>query len=155
MTIYNKLKKINKNFQILNLYRLFYFNEFIIFFNYKQVTNKQLYNLKNEFFKLQIQSKVLIKQYRNKIFDYNFNFLNGFIVCVFINSYNKFLQIYNLLILNKINFIYSFKRIFSNFILHNLGGNVFITIHYIIYKIIYNIIILLLYFIINFIKYLI
>jgi hypothetical protein len=137
--VYNYNLKVYKKFKLLYLFNLFFNTKFIIFFNYKQLLNKEMYILNNELFKLKAKSYVLLKKYKSKLFNFDFKFLGSFMFCIFINSYDTFFKICNLLFEKKILFFFSFKKKFSNIINNQyqyIGGNVFITIHFLIFRLI-------------------
>lgn len=154
---YNYYNNLILNYNLLYLDNLIKFNLFIIFFNYNKITNYNLLCLKNEIAKEDCISLTLNRKYINKIFSNYFKFLSSYIFCIFINNYNKFKKIINLL--NNINFFYSYKKRFSNItykinILNQINCyENFKYLHYIIFKIIFNIIIILLYFIGSIVKF--
>jgi hypothetical protein len=153
----NNSKVVYNNYNLLNIYNLFNYNYFIIFLDYKQLKNKDMYLLKNELYELNVNSKILLNKEKNKLFNSNFTFLGSNLFCIFIKDIKKFIEISKILIFKKLIFFYSFKKKISNYINNNqleiLGGKVFITIHFLIFKLIKNIIILLLYFLLILIKY--
>ena len=136
--IFNKNEKVYNNFKLIYLYNLFFKTKYIIYFNYKQMLNKDIYLLKNELYKLKVESYVLLKKDKEKIFNIDFKFLGGFMFCIFINDYDIFLKIYHILFEKKILYFFSFKKLFSNIIneVQLLGGKVFIIINFLIYKLI-------------------
>src|SRR5882757_10019964 len=100
--IFNKNEKVYNNFKLIYLYNLFFKTKYIIYFNYKQMLNKDIYLLKNELYKLKVESYVLLKKDKEKIFNIDFKFLGGFMFCIFINDYDIFLKIYHILFEKKI-----------------------------------------------------
>src|SRR5436305_9027568 len=118
MLVFDKFKILNvdcyDNYKLLNLYYLFIFYEFVIYFDYKQLKNKELLHLKYIFHKFLAISRILRKEEKKKIFNSNFNFLGGFIFCIFIKEYNIFHKICELLNEKNIKFFFSFEKKFSN-----------------------------------------
>jgi hypothetical protein len=157
--ILNYSKIVYNNFNYIYIYNLFLNNNFIIFFDYKQLKNKEIYQLKNQLYELNIESKVILNKNKKKLFDNTLNFLGSNLFCIFLKDFNNYIKICNILFLKNIKFFYSFKNSISNLLKNNndqitiLGGNVFITIHFVIYKLILNIIIIILYLILILIKY--
>lgn len=155
---YNYYKNLIQNYNILYLNNLINNNNFIIFFNYSQLSNLNLLNLKNEIIQENCISLVLNKKYIHKIFSNCFKFLSSHMFCIFISDFNKFLNIIKLL--NNITFFYSFKKFFSCILNKDKLLNQFEKyknfqiFHYIIFKLICNIIILFIYYITLIIKYL-
>lgn len=158
LTMYNYSQFIYNNFNYLYVYYFFISSSFIIFLDFKQLKNKEMYQLKNELYELNVVSKIILNKDKKKLFNSNFKFLGSHLFCIFIENFDSFIKICNILFMKKILFFYSFKNKFSNLLentnqLDILGGKVFITIHFIIYKLILNIVILLLYSILILIKY--
>jgi hypothetical protein len=158
LKLLNSSKKVYSNFNYIYIYNLFINNIFIIFLDYKQLKNKEMYQLKNTLYEFKVASKILLKKDKNKLFNSDFSFLSNNLFCIFINDITNFNKICNILSFKNIIFFYSFKKKISNLVnninkLNFIGGKVFITIHFIIYKLILNIILLILYLILILIKY--
>lgn len=155
---YNYYNNLIINYNLLYLDNLIKFNLFVIFFNYNKLSNYNLLILKNEIAKEDCISLTLNRKYINNMFFNYFNFLSSHIFCIFINNYIKFKKI--VILLNTLNFFYSYKKKFSNIVNKTIILNQINFyenlkyLHYIIFKIIFNIIIILLYFITSIVKYL-
>lgn len=158
LKIYNYSKTIYNNFNYLYVYYLFIKNSFIIFLDYKQLKNNEMYQLKNELYELKVHSKVILKKDKVKLFNSKFSFIGSHLFCIFIKDFDNFIKVSKILFFKKIIFFYSYKNRISNLLKNNnlldiLGGKVFITIHFIIYKLILNIVFIILYLILILIKY--
>lgn len=159
MLITINYKKINYNYTLLKIKKLFFYNNFIIFFYIIDISYTKLYEIKNELLLIDITSLILNKKYVKNLFNFpDFKFLNSHIFCAFSNNINKFLNISN--ILNNIEFFYLFENSFSNltnnnFLLENFNNHIIfnINIQYLIKKIIFKIIFLLLFFTFALIKF--
>lgn len=155
---YNYYNNLLLNYNILYLNNLINNNNFIIFFNYSQLSNTSLLNLKNNIINEGSVSLVLNKRYIHKIFSNSFKFLSSHTFCIFISDFNKFLNVIKLL--NNITFFYSFKKSFSGVLNKNIILNQFEKyknfqiFHYILFKVLFNILILILYYITLIVKYL-
>lgn len=64
---------LNKNFNLLYFQELFNASGFVIYFNYNNLSNKNLYYLKNELLKKELKSYVANKDFIKKAFDKSFN----------------------------------------------------------------------------------
>jgi hypothetical protein len=155
---YNYYNNLMLNYNLLYLDYLIKFNFFIVFFNYNQLSNIFLLDLKNEIQKENCVSLMLTHRQTAKIFFNYFKFLSSSIFCIFINDNIKFIKIIKLL--NNINFFFTYKKNFSNILNKN---NILIQmnfynnlkyLHFSLFKILFNIIIILLYFILGLLKYL-
>lgn len=155
---YNYYNNLLLNYNILYLNSLINKSIFIIFFNYSQLSNTNLLNLKNNIINEGSISLVLNKRHIRKIFSSSFKFLSSHTFCIFIPDFNKFFNIIKLL--NNVTFFYTFKKSFSCVLNKNIILNQsekyknFQIFHYILFKILFNILILILYYITLIIKYL-
>ena len=151
--------KINSNF--INLKRklnLIYFkslikdSNFIFFFNNEKISNKILYDLKNEMSKKAIKCFVINSKYMKDLFYTNFKIFSSNTCFIFINNISDYVYISNLL--NNINYFYLYNKYFINRIFNNniIIINNFNFLHFIIFKYIYNILVIILCYILILIK---
>lgn len=149
--IYSNYIGLKKNFNLLYFKFLIKNSIFIIFFNYNKISNKDLYELKNEMLKKNIKSFIINTEYMKLLFNENLTFLNANTFCIFCNNIDNFIFISNLL--NNINFLYLFNKSFINNKYNKIiFNNNFINFHFLIFKFLYNIILIILCYIINIIK---
>ena len=149
---------VNKNYDLLYFNLLIQNSDFIVFFNYKNLSNSNLLDLKNYISFYAFKSVVIHLSYIKHLFFNDFLFLNSYNIAIFINSLNDFNNIVKLL--KNINFYFTFKKRFSgitnNILLSNQikKYNNYIFFHYVIFKLINNIILIILYFKFLFLKFL-
>ena len=147
----NNYLNLKKNFDFLYLKELINNSAFIIYFNYNKISNKDLYNLKNELLKKNLKSFMVESIHINSIFNRNLKFLssNTFFICC--NNISNFLFIAKLL--NNIKFFFLYNKYFSNVLSSSLVLNSNLNnIHFIIFKLIFSLLIIILCHIINLVK---
>jgi len=148
----NNFNNLKNNFDLLCFKELIKNSMFIIYFNSNKLSNKSLYNFKNEILKKNLKSAVICSTHIKGVFEGSFQFFNSNTFFVFCNNISNFLFVANLL--NNTKFLYFYNKCFNNNVFNNnlIANNNLIFLHFIIFKLLFNIQIILLFYIINFIK---
>lgn len=146
---------LKKNFDFLYFKELINSSAFIIYFNYNKISNKALYNLKNEILKKNLKSFTIETVHVNSIFNCNLKFLssNTFFICC--NNTQNFL--FTAKLLNNIKFFFLYNKHFSSALSCNVNHNIILNanlnnIHFIVFKLVFSLLIIILFHIINLIK---
>jgi len=144
---------LNKSINLLYFKELFNTSGFVIYFSYNKLSNRDLYNLKNEILKIGLKSYVANSAFIKKAFDESFQYLNSNVFFIFCNKLLHFIFISKFL--NNTNFFCVFNKCISQasnksiFPLFNSNLN---FIHFILFKLLFNILILLLFYVVSLIK---
>lgn len=157
MLIFFNPKKLNKNYSLLKLNKLFLDSKFIIFFYLINITSTKLYEIKNELLLLNIVSIIVNNKFLKILVKLpDFNMFAGTTLNIFINNIDDFTKVSS--ILGKIEFFYLFENSLSNFTNSKiLSEELFklnnINIKSIILNRIFKIILFLIFFNFSFIKF--
>jgi hypothetical protein len=150
--INNNYASIKKNFDLLYFKELINTSPLIIYFNCNKVSNKYLYDLKNEILKKNLKSFLINSIYIKGIFETNFKFLNSSIFFIFCNNILNFLFIVDLL--RNIKFFYFFDKCIGNVYCKVLSLNTnLIFFHFIVFKLLFSLLIIILFYVIDFIRH--
>jgi hypothetical protein len=152
----NNYLRLKKKFDFLYLKELINSSAFVIYFNCNKISNKALYNLKNEILKKNLKSFTINTKHIDGIFDGCLKFFssNTFFICC--NNVPNFL--FTAQLLNNIKFFFFYNKCFNfNYMLNSSSNSLILNnslnnLHFIIFKLLFNIIIIILFYIINFIK---
>jgi hypothetical protein len=143
---------LKKTFNLLYFKYLINSSNFIIFFNYNTLLNKDLYKIKHEIYKRDLKSLIINSQYIENLFEDKFKFFASNIFFVFCNNINDFSFLLNML--NNFKIFYLFNKKFCNKLskFDNILCDNINLLHFIIFRLSYNILLLILCYIINFIN---